>query len=139
VNYDVKRLGWNYYMNEFSAAIGIEQLKKLNNSNKKRRRIAKKYSQNIYTENKMPLVKDCSYHLYWILVKNRNKFMKKMLENNIETGIHYFPIHKMKFYNSKTRLKITEEVTKKLVSLPIHPNLTDNDIDKIIKLTNRFS
>ena len=65
--------------------------------------------------------------------------MKKMLENNIETGIHYLPIHKMKFYNSKVKLKITENITKKLVSLPIHPNLKNTEIDKIIKLTNRFS
>ena len=88
---------------------------------------------------KIPFTKDCSYHLYWIVINNRNKFMKKMQENNIETGIHYFPIHKMKFYNSKLRLEITEKVTKGLVSLPIHPNLTDSDVDKIIKLTNRFS
>lgn len=138
-NYDVKRLGWNYYMNEFSAAIGIEQLKKLDKSNKNRVKIASEYYQNIHLENKMPLIEGCSYHLYWILVKNRNEFMKKMRENNIETGIHYFPIHKMKFYNSNTKLERTEQVTKKVVSLPIHPNLTDSDVDKIIKLTNRFS
>ena len=45
----------------------------------------------------------------------------------------------MKFYNSKLRLEITENVTKGLVSLPMHPNLTDDDIEKIIKLTNQFS
>ena len=137
--YDVTDIGWNYYMNEFSAAIGIEQLKKLERSNSKRRCIAKRYSDELEVMEKIPFTKDCSYHLYWIVVNNRNKFMKKMQENNIETGIHYFPIHKMKFYNSKLRLEITEKVTKGLVSLPIHPNLTDSDVDKIIKLTNRFS
>ena len=138
-NYDIKHLGWNYYMNEFSASIGIEQLKKLDKSNKKRRKIAGKYFENITTDSKMPLMNNCSYHLYWILVTNRNKFMKKMIENNVETGIHYSPIHKMEFYNSKTKLKITEKVSKEIVSLPIHPNLTENDVDKIIKLTNKFS
>lgn len=137
--YDVTDIGWNYYMNEFSAAIGIEQLKKLEHSNSKRKCIAKRYSNELEVMEKIPFTKDCSYHLYWIVVSNRNEFMKKMQENSIETGIHYFPIHKMKFYNSKLRLEITEKVTKGLVSLPIHPNLTDSDVDKIIKLTNRFS
>ena len=137
--YDVTSLGWNYYMNEFSAAIGIEQLKKLDRSNFKRKEIAKKYSKEIHIEQKMPFNKDCSYHIFWIIVKNRDKFIKKMQQNNIETGIHYLPIHKMKFYCSKLKLPITEKVAKNIVSLPIHPNLTDDNIDKIIKLTNQFS
>ena len=137
--YDVTDIGWNYYMNEFSAAIGIEQLKKLEQTNSKRKRIAKRYSEELKIIKKIPFAKDCSYHLFWIALKNRNEFMKKMLENNIETGIHYFPIHKMKFYNSKVKLQTTEKITKELVSLPIHPNLSDDDINKIIKLTNRFA
>ncbi|MGQ0790781.1 MAG: DegT/DnrJ/EryC1/StrS family aminotransferase [Nitrosopumilaceae archaeon] len=137
--YDVTDIGWNYYMNEFSAAIGIEQLKKLDKSNTKRRKIAKRYSEEIQVDRKIPFSKNCSYHLFWIIVKNRDYFMNKMQQNNIETGIHYLPIHKMKFYNCKSKLPITEKVAKNIVSLPIHPNLTDEDISRIIKLTNRFS
>ena len=137
--YNVSNIGWNYYMNEFSAVIGIEQLKKLESANLKRKYIAKRYSEELKMERKIPLRKDCSYHIFWIAVNNQKEFMKKMQENNIETGIHYLPIHKMKFYNSKVKLKITENITKKLVSLPIHPNLKNTEIDKIIKLTNRFS
>ena len=137
--YDVTRLGWNYYMNEFSAAIGIEQLRKLDKSNYKRKEIAKKYTKELHVEQKIPFSKDCSYHIFWIIVKNRDNFRKKMQENNIETGIHYLPIHKMKFYNYKLKLPVTEKVARNIVSLPIHPNLTDDNIDKIIKLTNKFS
>ena len=137
--YDVTSLGWNYYMNEFSAAIGIEQLKKLDRTNSKRKEIANRYSKELHVEQKIPFSKNCSYHIFWIIVKNRDKFMKKMQKNNIETGIHYLPIHKMKFYNSKSKLPVTEKITKSIVSLPIHPNLTDDNIDKIIKLTNQFS
>ena len=137
--YDVTDIGWNYYMNEFSSVIGIEQLKKLEQTNSKRKYIAKRYSQELKINKKIPFTKDCSYHLFWIAVNNQNEFMKKMLENNIETGIHYLPIHKMKYYNSKIKLKITEDMTKKIVSLPIHPNLKNTEIDKIIKLTNKFS
>lgn len=139
VKYDVSNLGWNYYMNEFSGAIGIEQLKKLDNLNSKRKKIAKQFSKKLKVDKKMPFDENCSYHFYWILVKNRDGFMKKMLENGIETGIHYLPIHKMKYYNSKVKLPWTSKTTKEIVSLPCHPNLSESQIEKIINLTNRFS
>jgi len=139
VKYDVKELGWNYYMNEFSAAIGIEQLKKLDKMNKKRQQIAHRYSKEIELDLKMPFNKNCCYHLYWVLVKNRNYFMKKMNENDIETGIHYFPIHQMTFYKGKNNIPTTERVGKTIVSLPIHQNLDELDINKIIKTTNKFA
>ena len=136
--YDVLDLGWNYYMNEFSAAIGIEQLKKLDKTNAQRKKIAKRYANELQIEEKMPFNEDCSFHFYWIQVKNRKKFMAEMNKKNIETGIHYLPIHKMSFYNSKVTLPITENVGKKIVSLPTHPNLSDDDVSKIIKFTNLF-
>lgn len=136
--YDVTDLGWNYYMNEFSAAIGLEQLKRLDKSNFKRKKIAKRYSKEIILAAKMPFNENCSYHLYWIQVKNRDYFMRKMNENGIETGIHYLPIHKMSFYRKATKLPITEQVGRRIVSIPIYPNLTHDDVDRIIKLTNKF-
>jgi len=138
-DYDVKNIGWNYYMNEFSAAIGLAQLKKLDKTNNQRRKIAKKYSDEISSENKMPFDKGCSYHFYWIRVKNRTKFRKILSEKGIETGIHYKPIHTFSFYKSKIKLPITENVGKEIVTLPIHPNLTQNDVEKIIKEVNRLS
>jgi len=138
-NYDVSNLGWNYYMNEFSAAIGIEQLKKLDKINSQRKKIGKRYSKELEIGEKMPFDENCSYHFYWIQVKNRKNFMKKMSENKIETGIHYNPIHKMSFYASKTTLPITEKVSNRIVSLPTHPNLTDNDLNRIIKIVNKFA
>lgn len=137
-DYDVKNIGWNYYMNEFSAAIGLEQLKKLDKANNQRRKIAKKYSDKILLENKMPFDKGCSYHFYWIRVKNRTKFRKKLSEKGIETGIHYKPIHTFSFYKSKSKLPITEKVGREIVTLPTHPNLTQNDVEKIIKEVNEL-
>lgn len=138
VNYDVKNLGWNYYMNEFSAAIGLEQLKKIEFTNNKRKKIAKEYSKKISVENKMPFSDQCSYHFYWIRVKNRNKFREKLLKRGIETGIHYKPIHKFSLYKSKIKLPITEKISKEIVTLPTHPNLTQKDLEKIIKTVNQF-
>ena len=103
-NYDITDLGFNYYMDEISAAIGIEQLKKMDKFNEHRLRIAKKYHKELNVSKKMPLNKECSYHFYWILVKNRQKFIQHMKSNGIETGTHYSPIHKMSLYKSRIKL-----------------------------------
>ncbi len=123
-------------MNEFSAAIGLVQLEKLNKANSLRRKIAKRYYNEISLEEKMPFDNECSYHFYWIRVKNRTRFRKKLSEHGIETGIHYKPIHTFSYYRSKTKLPITEKVGKEIVSLPTHPNLTKENIEKIIKTVN---
>ena len=136
--YDVVDLGWNYYMNEFSAAIGIEQLKKISKMNLIRKQTAKRYCNEIKNPNKMMFDHDCSYHIFWIQVKNRDKFMKYMNRKGIETGIHYKPIHKMKFYSNKIKLINTENIANSIVSIPIHANLTNPQIDYIIKTINNF-
>jgi len=139
VNYDVSDIGWNYYMSEVSASIGLAQLKKLDETNNNRKKIARTYYKEINAETKMPFDNNCVYHFYWILVKNRDLFRKKMSEFGIETGIHYRPIHTFKFYKSNKKLPITEYVGTTIVSLPTHPNLSDYDVDRILKLTNKFS
>jgi dTDP-4-amino-4,6-dideoxygalactose transaminase len=136
-DYDVKELGWNYYMNEFSAAIGLEQLKKLEKLNKIRKKIAKKYSIELNVQSKMPYDVNCSYHLYWILVKNRKKFRKQLSDSGIETGTHYKPIHLMNMYKISSSLPITEKIGKQIVTIPIHPNLKSSEINKIIFTINQ--
>jgi len=138
-SYDISTLGWNYYMNEFSAAIGLIQLSRLDKTNQKRRSIAKQYSQEILIGKKMPNDSRCSYHLYWVRVKNRKNFMKKMKKIGIETGIHYNPIHKMSYYKNQKKLPLTEKIGKEIVTLPIHPNLSQDEINFIIKMTNKYS
>ena len=138
-DYDVKEIGWNYYMNEFSAVIGLQQLKKLDKLNKIRRKIAKKYSKEINLESKMPFNNNCSYHLYWILVKNRENFRQKLANKGIETGTHYKPIHKMKMYQISNKLPITEKAGKEIVTIPIHPNLSESQIEKIINSVNSLT
>ena len=138
-SYDIKEIGWNFYMNEFSAAIGLSQLKKLDLLNTKRCKIAKRYQKEINLERKMPYDDCCSYHFYWILVKNRTEFRKKMSISGIETGTHYKPIHTFTFYKNKTYLPVTENVGKHIVSIPTHPNLSDDDVDLIIKCVNKFA
>jgi len=137
--YDIDSAGWSYYMNEVSAAIGIVQLKRIEKLNSKRQNIAKKYSKYINVENKMPFSKDCNYHLYWIRVRNRDEFMKRMEKAGIETGVHYKPLHLMKYYKNSVRLQKSEKVWKEIVSLPMHANLTTEEVTTVITMVNKYS
>lgn len=140
VKYNVDKLGWNYYMNEFSAAIGLVQLEKLDKTNYKRKHVAKRYSNELRIENKMKFDINCSYHFYWICVRNRDRLMKKLASDGIETGIHYKPIHTMKFYaNKKISLPMTEKFGEQIISLPTHPNLSESDVSRIIERINSLS
>jgi len=137
--YDIRDLGWNYFMNEISATMGRVQLKKLDKMNKRRSQVAKRYFDEIKIQEKMPYVDDCSYHLFWLLVKNRDQFMINMKKAGVQTGIHYRPIHKMTFYGGKVKLPNTEYAGEHVVSLPMHPNLTESDVDTIIKSANKYA
>jgi dTDP-4-amino-4,6-dideoxygalactose transaminase len=137
-NYDIKELGWNFYMNEFSAAIGLAQLSKLDQMNQYRKNIAYKYYREINSENKMPFTTDCSYHFYWILTKSRNKIRKKLHDMGIETGTHYKPIHKMNYYLDNTQLPCTDKAGNEIITIPTHPNLSSSDVSYIIECINKI-
>ena len=87
----------------------MQQLKKIDKMNRIRKKIAKFYDKKINIEKKIPLEDGCVYHLYWIYVKNREKFRKQMANIGIETGIHYNPIHKMSMYKQNRKLILHAE------------------------------
>jgi len=138
-DYDVDKIGWNFYMNELSAAIGLVQLQKIKKMNNKRKSIAKIYDKELNVSKKIPFTSTCVYHLYWICVRDRKYFRKKLLEKGIETGTHYKPIHQMSLYKKSVKLPLTEKIANEIVTIPIHPNLTGSKIDYIVKTVNRFS
>lgn len=137
--YDVDELGWNYYMNEISASLGLCQLLRLEKNNLKRKSIAKRYSQELDIEYKMPFDQNCSYHFFWVMVKNRTEFMMNMKKHGVEVGMHYRPIHSFDLYKTKPTLQVTEKAGNEIVTLPCHQNLKQNDVDKVIKLVNKYS
>lgn len=138
--YDVTSISPNYYMNEISATIGLVQLAKLDRLNKRRSEIAKKYCSKINIERKMKYDDDCVYHLFWILIEKRDNFIEYMQRKGIEVGAHYRPIHTMSIYRETGRkgLPVTEEIGKKIATLPIHPNLSDEQVDLIIESINSY-
>ena len=126
-------------MNEFSAAIGLVQLKKINKLTKIRQNIAKRYFNEIIIDEKMPFDNRCAYHLYWVRVKNRKKFRELLDKKHIETGTHYKPIHTFTLYKNNTSLPFTEKIGNEIVTIPIHPNLSEFQVGKIIDNVNSLT
>jgi dTDP-4-amino-4,6-dideoxygalactose transaminase len=137
--YDVTSVMPNYYMNEISAAIGLVQLSKLDRLNIRRKQIAKRYSKEIKLEYKMPYSDDCVYHLYWIMPDDRKALMRNLEAKGIEIGTHYRPIHRMSAYKEKqarAHTKVTDIVGKRIITIPMHANLSDENVSYIIRSVN---
>ena len=140
--YEHGRLGYNYRMTDIGAAIGLEQLKKLPDSLMKRRKNAKFYDENL-KEVKTPYVNDGTkhaYHQYTINCKKRDKLLVELKKNEIGCGIyypkplHHYP-HLEKFGHND--LKVSERLVSEVVSIPVHPALTNEEIEKVVDVINK--
>ncbi len=134
-------LGYNFRMSEISAAMGRCQLKSLDDWSDRRRAIAMKYDELLTDKLMKPLVaknKKHVYHLYVIRTKKRDELKAFLNENGIETGIHYpIPVHKQPIFRDCKLLK-TENVCKEILSLPIYPLLSDEQVGNVINRINEF-
>ena len=143
--YEQQLLGFNYRMNDIEAALGIEQLKKINKFFKKRIFIKKFYDQNL---KKLPIKlphidknKISSMHLYVITLndkftkKHRDNFIKILRKKGIGVNVHYIPIHLQPYFKGlgfkKGMFPESEKFYEKAISLPIHPKITEKELLKI--------
>lgn len=136
--------GVNSRLDEMQAAVLRIKLKHLDEENSKRQSIADYYlsinSKNIVNpEIRADVVH--VFHQYVVQVKNRDHCMQYFKDNGIQTGIHYpVPIHKQPAYiNSKHEgLKVVERVVEQIVSLPMHPYITEQDLKRIGKALKNY-
>ncbi len=143
--YEVIDNGNKYNTTDMNAAIGIEQLKKLDWMNKQRENIAEKYTKAFSEHEKieLPYIKsdrETSWHLYVIKIDNRNEVIEKLKELGIGTSVHFIPIHKHPFYQNKygyidSDYPVSNKVFEKSLSLPIYPSMCSEDIEYIIENT----
>jgi dTDP-4-amino-4,6-dideoxygalactose transaminase len=145
-SYDVGGLGYNYRITEIQSALGLVQLKKLDRNNKKRKKLVEVYRQELQEVDKIsiPFPKfkgNPSYHLFPILVApsiDRNKVMERLKDFGIQTSVHYPPVHLFSLYRKRFGFKMgmlpkTEEVSRREVTLPLHPRMNDEDVKWITK------
>ena len=136
-------IGINSRMDELQASFLIEKIRYLKNATNKRIKLAKKYDffckklkiKNIKVLNEATNV----YHLYPIIIKNRNNIKKKLKQFGINTQIHYpIPIHlqdSFKHLNyKKGQLPVTEYLSKNLLSLPFYPGIEETKIRYLFKV-----
>ncbi len=142
----VKFWGMVSRLDSIQAAILNFRLKRVKKVLSKRMENAKLYIKNIDKQNIYypDFRKNCmdTYHLFVIQVKKRNQLKKYLLDNKIETNIHYpIPIHKQNFFIKKFKnlsLPNTESQAKKILSLPINQYLEKSQILRICNNINNF-
>lgn len=142
--YTYESIGYNYRMNEIQAILLKEQLKLLPKMLKRRREIAKTYDnelkdiENITNQKIYPFVKSSYYAYILRLTKgNLNKHTQKLNKEGIETSPMFTTIYKMKPYQNLYRNKndfcpISEKLDEQTFTIPLHPNLTNKEINFVI-------
>ncbi len=137
-------LGWNYRMTNIAAAIGLEQLKKLDRNNNKRRNNALFYDEELSECVEIPYVDSKAhhvYHQYTIKTDKRDKVIEEFKKERIGFGIYYpIAIHQqeiMKRLGYTASLPITEKLTKRVLSIPIHPLLSEEDLHTVVETIKR--
>ena len=134
-------------MDEIQAAFLSVKLKYLDTENKIRREIAKYYVENIKNKEIIfPLLGELNeeshtHHLFVIRTEHRDLLQKYLTANNVQTLIHYpIPPHQQECYHSwkNFSLPITEQIHREVLSLPISPVMTEEEVEKVVKLINAW-
>lgn len=138
-------IGINSRLDEIQAGILDIKLKYLDEDNQKRKEIAWCYRKNITNPNIIlpNIYADDSHiwHIFAVRTKERDKFQKYLFDNGVETIIHYpIPPHKQECYKEWNNLNfpITEEIHKTILSLPISPVMSDDEIKKVVEVVNKY-
>jgi dTDP-4-amino-4,6-dideoxygalactose transaminase len=144
---DVDVLGGKYNMTDISAAIGLGQLKRLEEFNQKRKELALAYfeefgnSFEIETGIELPIAdfNQSNWHMFHVVLPDtivRSEFMQKMLDLGIGLGYHYRPIHLFTFYRNRGftdgMFPIAERIGKQIITLPLFPSMSRADVVRVV-------
>ena len=141
-NPDVSIQGWRYHMSDLMAAIGKEQLSNFSFHKSRRQELAKSYithletisSVTIFTHNYDEVVP----HIFVIILDegiDRDRLMKRLSDKGVPVGIHYKPNHLLSYFSTgcDETLPVTDTLYPRLLTLPLHPDLSATDIAFIVR------
>lgn len=136
--YELVDVGYKYHGNSIMASMALVGLKYLEDDNTIRRNICEKYENMLSSHVKtIKTHDDCvksSRHLFQISVNNRNKFIDLLNFRGIYPGVHYRDNTNYKMYEyAKNTCPNSYNISQNLISLPLHVNLTDDDVEYVIK------
>lgn len=144
--YDMIGLGYNYRITDFQCALGLSQLSRLDIWITRRNDIAAIYNKafkDLKTIEPLKLNFPCAYHIYIIklnldkLQHDRDYYFQKLRELGVGTNVHYSPIYLHSFYRGRFGYPeglcpVVEDVYKRIITLPLFPTMTDENIEKVI-------
>jgi dTDP-4-amino-4,6-dideoxygalactose transaminase len=151
-SYDVTALGYNYRLDEVRAALGLVQLAKLSEANAQRRELTRRYREKFQDLPglTLPFVQEleaAACHLFPVVLPpgtDRAGFMAALAERGIQTSIHYPPVHRFSLYQClwpsdfDHGLPQTEAVTPRLITLPLFPTMTAEQLDMVAEAVRGF-
>jgi len=142
--YQVDEIGLKSHLNDIHAAIGLVQLAKLDESNARRREIVAMYREGFkdVPQIRMPPPDDevfqSSWHFCEILAERRDDLSVFLKEHGINTGVHYKPIHLYRCYGNRPVLPVAERLFPRMLTLPLYPGLTNQQVTYIIQTVKAF-
>jgi dTDP-4-amino-4,6-dideoxygalactose transaminase len=144
--YDVVSEGYRYHLTNIMASVGISQIKQVGKFIKTRQETCRKYNNAFkrIEEIKIPQTdfKNISPFIYTIRVLNgkREKLIQHLQEKKIDVGIHFIPVHKHSYFkNGKMGdMTITNKVVKEILTIPLHSNMKDEFVERIINEVRSF-
>ncbi len=142
--YSVNDFGFKAHLNDIAAAIGLAQLEKLNAANRRRQEIVDRYNRGflgidwIETPPERVEVQN-SWHIYHIQVDDRDGLHAHLNDREIVSGVHYYPSHLQPYYQENgATCPVAEVVWKRILSLPLFPDMTDDQTDSVIEAVLSF-
>jgi len=130
--------GWRYHMSDIMAAIGRAQFSKIGEFVKKRKSHLRRYQSNLINNldgaRMVHLNDEVVPHIMpFILAKHvdRASFIECMEKSGVQCGIHYYPNHYLDYFDNNSVLTVTDALSDKIFSLPMHVDLTESDIDYV--------
>lgn len=142
--YEVDYVGYKYNGNAIMAAIALVQLKYLDRDNARRREIVAKYDAAFAGTDKIQIVRaphpdECSFHIYELIVPDREGLLTALAEHDIYGGVHYRDNTEYSMYRyAQGTCPKAHEVSQHLITLPLHMWLKDEDVDYICKVVLEY-
>jgi perosamine synthetase len=138
-DYEVDVLGYKCYMIDLSAAICLEQMKKLPKNLEWRRHIQKCYNEGLDGLIRTPAHSETvQYYCARVPAADRSDMIDYLADKKIHTSVHFKPLHKYSIVKQDREYPVADREWRKLLSLPCHPGMTQEDIDYVIYWVKEF-
>ncbi len=145
--YDVVGVGHNYRLTEIQAALGLAQLGKLDRNNAARRACVRRYRERLRNVPGLTIPfegreTESSCHIFPVVLPpraDRDRLQRALKDQGIQTSVHYPPVHWFSSFRGRydARVPRVEELAERLLTLPLHPLLSEDDVDAVCEALTR--